>query len=120
MALEIDPMISMVQQSVLLCSIAPSELPLALPLPTSESAFTKLIHKKVMTIRDVASVFLSHVSEGSQFTFFVVVGQEFNRKPVVIGFASAQKSQPLERLQQRRCFSGSSHGGNYSWREWLA
>ena len=103
---------------ILVCPIAPSELPLALPLPPFDGAFTEFIHKKVMTIMDVASVSPSHVSKASQFTFFVVVGQEFNRKPVVIGFASAQKSQPLERLQQRLCFSGSSHGGNYSRREW--
>jgi hypothetical protein len=44
----------------------------------------------------VDTIFPAHVSERAQFIPVVVVGQEFNWKPVGIGTALTQRPKPLE------------------------
>jgi len=82
----------------LVSAITPSELPLALPLPPSETPFTQFVLKNIVAVRHLDTIFPAHVSERVQFIPVVVVGQKFNWKPVT-GTALTQRPKPLERLQ---------------------
>jgi hypothetical protein len=76
----------------------PSELPLALPLPPSETPFTKFVLKNIVAVRYLDTIFPAHVSERAQCIPVVVVGQKFNWKPVT-RTALTKGPKPLERSQ---------------------
>src|ERR1700729_3215723 len=78
--------------------ITPSELPLALRLPPSETPFTKFIQKNIVAVKYLATVFPAHVIERAQAIAVVMVSQKFNRKPS-IGAALTDASRPLKRSQ---------------------
>jgi hypothetical protein len=67
----------------LVSAITPSELPLALQPPPSETLFTKFVQKDIVAVRYLGTVFPAYVSERVQPIAVVMIGQKFNWKPSI-------------------------------------
>ena len=80
----------------LVSATTPSELPLALQPPPSETLFTKFVQKDIVAVRYLGTVFPAYVSERVQPIAVVMVGQKFNWKPS-IGAALTDSPRTLKR-----------------------